>query len=270
MWCTTSSSTPNWRYSFFSVLKQWAQVATTLVALASLSVSAFSIASPAKTNSLPERRAGSPVQVSPLPSTAKSTPAVCSSSATAWVVFLARSSYAPAQPTQNSHSTSVRSSTSTPTCLTSNGSSLAQSIRAFGRHVPGVALVLQALEEPVELGRELRLDHHLVPAHVHDVVDVLDVDRALLDAGAARRARPQHVRVDHADTASASADQRTLGLGSTQLRQRGPRLLGRLQVGRLGVRVVAQVPRSATSGTAASRCSTPGTATGSGRTRCSW
>ena len=65
-----------------------------------------------------------------------------------------------------------------------------------GRHVPGVALVLQALEEPVELGREVGLDQHLVAAHVDDVVDVLDVDRALLHAGAAGGARPQHVGVD--------------------------------------------------------------------------
>ncbi len=48
------------------------------------------------------------------------------------------------------------------------------------------------------LGRERRLDQHLVAAHVEDVVDVLDVDRALLDAGAAGGARPQHVGVDDA------------------------------------------------------------------------
>ncbi len=41
---------------------------------------------------------------------------------------------------------------SSPTTLTSKGRSLAQSIRAVGGHVPGVALVLQALEEAVELG----------------------------------------------------------------------------------------------------------------------
>ena len=43
-----------------------------------------------------------------------------------------------------------------------------------------------------------RLDQHLVAAHVHDVVDVLDVDRALLDAGAAGGAGPEHVGVDDA------------------------------------------------------------------------
>ena len=92
MWCTTSSSTPSWEYSFFRVLKQCAQVETTFLTLLSLNTSAFCIARPWNTNSLPERRAGSPVQVSPLPRTAKSTPARCSSSATARVVFFARSS----------------------------------------------------------------------------------------------------------------------------------------------------------------------------------
>ena len=74
-------------------------------------------------------------------------------------------------------------------------------MRALARHVPGVALVLQALEQPVELGGEVRLDEHLVAAHVDDVVDVLDVDRALLDAGAAGHAGPEHVGVDDARAA---------------------------------------------------------------------
>ncbi len=62
---------------------------------------------------------------------------------------------------------------------------------------PRVALVLQVAEQRPQLGGELRLDQHLVAAHVDDVVDVLDVDRALLHARPARGARPQHVRVDH-------------------------------------------------------------------------
>ena len=92
VWWTTSSSMPSWRYSFLSVLKQCGQVETTFLALASVSVSMFCWARPWKTNSLPARRAESPVQVSPLPSTAKETPAMSSSSATARVVFFARSS----------------------------------------------------------------------------------------------------------------------------------------------------------------------------------
>ena len=240
MWCTTSSETPTCSYSFFSVLKQCAQVATTLVALASLSTSAFCMASIWKTNSLPARRAGSPVQVSPSPSTAKSTPAVCSSSATARVVFFARSSYAPAHPTQNSHSTSDRSSHVGAHDLEVEGEVLGPVHPRGLRHVPGIPLVLQALEQLVELGREVGLHQHLVAAHVHHVVDVLDVDRALLDAGAAARARPEHVGVDHPALVE-RRDQRPLRLGLDGVGQRLPRVLGRLQVGRLGERVVAQV-----------------------------
>ena len=76
VWWATSSSTPNWEYSFFSVLKQCAQVETTFLTFVSLKTSAFCIASCWKTNSLPARRAGSPVQVSPSPSTANETPAM--------------------------------------------------------------------------------------------------------------------------------------------------------------------------------------------------
>ena len=66
-----------------------------------------------------------------------------------------------------------------------------------GTHAPRVALALEVLEQPAQLRRERRLDQRGVAPHVDDVVDVLDVDRALLDAGAARGARPQHVLVDH-------------------------------------------------------------------------
>ena len=65
-----------------------------------------------------------------------------------------------------------------------------------GRHAPRVLLVLEVLEQATELGRERRLDQDLVSPHVGEVVDVLDVDRALLDAGTAHRARPQGLLVD--------------------------------------------------------------------------
>lgn len=87
----------------------------------------------------------------------------------------------------------------------------------LGRHAPRIALVLQVLEHRPGLGRERGLDHHLVAAHVDDVVDVLDVHRALLDAGAAGGAGPQHVGVDD-PVLFRGADQRALGLG-----QRGRR-----------------------------------------------
>ena len=69
----------------------------------------------------------------------------------------------------------------------------------LGVLAPGVALVLEVLEEPGQLTGELRFHHHLIAAHVHDVVDVFDVDRALFDAGAAGGAGPQHVGVDHTE-----------------------------------------------------------------------
>ena len=89
------------------MLKQCGHDATIVFGAASLSVSIFWAASIENTNSFPIRRAGSPVQVSAGPSTANFTPAVCSNAAIALVVFFARSSSAPAQPTQNRYSTSA-------------------------------------------------------------------------------------------------------------------------------------------------------------------
>ena len=94
------------------MLKQCGQVATIFSgagALIELSVSTFCMPSIWNRNSLPSRRAGSPVHVSPAPSTANSTPAACSSSANARVTFFERSSSAPAQPTQNRYSMSASS-----------------------------------------------------------------------------------------------------------------------------------------------------------------
>src|SRR4051812_20659645 len=128
-------------------------------------------------------------------------------------------------------------------------------------HAPRVAPVLEVAQHHAGLGREVRLDQRLVAAHVEDVVDVLDVDRALLDAGAAVRAAPQDVGVD--DPALLErADQRAVGLRVVGALDAGvagrPRLLvaglqdvevgsglaGRLraeQVRGLGVEVVPQV-----------------------------
>ena len=62
---------------------------------------------------------------------------------------------------------------------------------------PRVALGLHVLEQATQLGRELGLSQHLVAAHVDDVVDVLDIHRALLDTGATVGAGPQDVWVDN-------------------------------------------------------------------------
>src|SRR5690606_20092913 len=66
----------------------------------------------------------------------------------------------------------------------------------LGVLAPRVALGLQVLEQHAELTRELGLHHHLVAAHVDDVVDVLDVHRALLHTRSTGGAGPQHIRVD--------------------------------------------------------------------------
>ena len=107
-------------------------------------------------------------------------------------------------------------------------------------HAPRVALALEVVEHRGRLGRERGLDQDLVAAHAVDVVDVLDVDRALLDAGAAVRARPQDVRVDDA-VLLLGADQGAPGLGEDAGREGGAVLLAGEEVGRLGERVVAQV-----------------------------
>ena len=76
-------------------------------------------------------------------------------------------------------------------------------------HAPGVLLALEVLEQATQLAREGRLDEHLVTAHVHDGVDVLDVHRALLHARTTAGAAPQHVGVD--DGAAGRDGRVTLG-----------------------------------------------------------
>lgn len=119
MWWMTSYSPPSCGYSFAIVLKQCGQVATiffddlgffVVVSPSSpsaesspnamFSMATFSWPSCWNSGSLPRRRAESPVHFSSPPMIANLTPAMCSSSAKAFVVFLARSSRAPAQPTQ--------------------------------------------------------------------------------------------------------------------------------------------------------------------------
>ena len=249
---------------------------------------------------MPSRRAGSPVHVSPEPRMANSTPAACSSSAKARVTFfdavLQRAGAA--DPEQVLDVVRDRLARLDPADL--EVQRLRPLLAGPLGQPPRVALVLDVAQHHAGLGRERRLDQHLVAAHVHDVVDVLDVDRALLDAGAAGRAGPEHVRVDDAALLG-GADQRPLGLRRARggqppeagLRHAAVRRarLGRLrpalvdagrrdagapspsprqQVGRLGEQVVAQVHDHELRATAACRCSTPGTATGTARTRCRW
>ena len=63
---------------------------------------------------------------------------------------------------------------------------------------PRVALVFYILKQAGELGREVRFRKHLEAAQVRDVVDVLNIGRALIHAGTAVGTRPQHVIIDNA------------------------------------------------------------------------
>ena len=170
---------------------------------ASLRVSTFCWASIWKRYSCPIRRAGSPVHDSASPEHHELTPASCSS----WRHGAARSA---------GRLVVERSGAADPVeVLDVVGDVGRRRRRRATRHVEGERLgPLQARRRPaaprvgrrargcssIGFGRlgEGRLHQHLVAAHVDDVVDVLDVDGALLHAGAAGRARPQHVVVDDA------------------------------------------------------------------------
>ena len=140
-----------------------------------------------------------------------------------------------------------------------------------GVHAPWVALVLKVLEQAVEFGREVGGDHDLVASHVDEVVDVLDVDGALIDARPARGACPQGFLIDDRQLGTCGAvaiegvavvggvigslarsDERTLNLGaylgcqrierrSVELSKARVLSLGCHQVRRLRKHRVAQV-----------------------------
>jgi len=155
-------------------------------------------------------------------------------SANARLTFFERSSRPPAQPTQNRYSTS--SGMLPSTTLTSKGRPSIQSVRELLFMPHGFALVLEVAQHHAGLARERGLDEHLVAAHVDDVVDVLDVDRALLDAGAAGGAAPEHVGVDDA-AVGLGADQRADGLLGRAAEDPLVAGLGHVVVG-VGARVV--------------------------------
>ncbi|RII06829.1 hypothetical protein DSC45_35365 [Streptomyces sp. YIM 130001] len=150
------------------VLKQCGQVETIFFAVfgflvdsssssspkAAFRVATFSIPSSWNSGSLPSRRAESPVHFSSPPMIANLTPAMCSSSAKAFVVFFARSSNAPAQPTQYRYSTSVRSSIVLPTTGTSKSTSLVHSRRCFFARPQGLPFFSRFLSiVPASLGK---------------------------------------------------------------------------------------------------------------------
>ena len=67
-----------------------------------------------------------------------------------------------------------------------------------GVAAPRVALRFHVLKQPGQLRREVRLRQNLETAQVRDVVDVLDVHRALVHAGATVSAGPQDVIINRA------------------------------------------------------------------------
>ena len=89
------------------------------------------------------------MQVSLLESTAKRTPAVCSNSTTARVVFLPLSSKVPAQPTQKRYSKSVSSSPNIGTSMPSRRASSIQVWRSELLRPHGFPLTSRFLNIPV-------------------------------------------------------------------------------------------------------------------------
>src|SRR6478752_7309444 len=163
VWCTTASSTPNSLYSFLSVLKQWAQVETTFLTLYSLNVSTFCCARPWKTNSLPAGRvagAGLAVAQDAEADAGHVQQLGHGAGGLLGAVLVGAGAADPEQPVDLVQR------------LDGLADDLHVEVQALGpvharvrRHVPRVALVLQALEQPVELGGEVRLDQDRVAAH---------------------------------------------------------------------------------------------------------
>ena len=220
----------------------------TLVTPASFIVATFCSASVWNRNSLPIRRAGSPVQSSRGPRIANETPARCSSSATAREMPRARSSNEPGA--------------SDPVQVLGGGAvhdRHVQPIRPVGalrlRDPPRVGAVLQVAHHRARLGREARLAHHQRPAEVDDRVHVLDVHGALLHARAARGAGPDDVVVDDARNERDLVERLA---GGEHLQDVRPFV----------EQVIAQVHDQQLRGERLAPCSMQGRRSGSGRTRC--
>ena len=95
-----------------------------------------------------------------------------------------------------------------------------------GALVVGVRLGLHAPEGAPELSGEGPLHEHLVATQVQDVVDVLDVDGALVDARPAVRAIPQDLLGDDAGHQGSGDGRDALGAGGAGEGQRGDQVEG--------------------------------------------
>ncbi len=163
-----------------------------------------------KTYSFPMRRAGSPLQASRGPRIAKSRPAARSSRAVArrWRRAPARRRRPRSRPSRGARAPARRARVRARRALRPGGA-------VELRLAPGVRGPLDVAQHRLGLGRKARLDHHEVAAQVDDVVDVLDRDRAGLDAGAAGHAVPDHLvahRAGH-ERAERAAGERGASLG---------------------------------------------------------
>ena len=95
-----------------------------------------------------------------------------------------------------------------------------------GRLVVGVRLGLHAAERAAELAGERALHEDLVAAQIEDVVDVFDVDGALLDAGTAVRAVPQDFLGDDLGDQGGGDCGNALGAGRARQGQGGDEVEG--------------------------------------------
>ena len=189
------SAPPKSGYSLPSVLKQCGQLVTIFVTPASSSVATFCCACDWNVYSSPIRRAGSPVHDSRGPRIATSSPA-CSEQRRGRAGGRARALVERGGAADPVEDLGRR--------VAGLEHAHVEPFRPVGplglRLAPRVRRALDVAEHRARLGREARLDHHEVAAQVDDVVDVLDRDGALLDAGAAGDAVPDDVvgdRVRH-------------------------------------------------------------------------
>ena len=170
------------------VLKQCGHWVMIFLTPMPLRVSTFCMASIWNRYSLPERRAGSPVHRSEGPRMAKSMPARCSSLAVAsgHLLVLVVEAAGAAHPVEVLVGERPRCRRRWPPRRAGPWPSRP------GRcgQAPRVLLVLHGPVHVAELGREVGLHERQVPAHVEDLVEDLDVDRADLVARLARGARP--------------------------------------------------------------------------------
>ena len=115
--------------------------------------------------------------------------AACRMRANATVIFFARSSNEPMQPTQNS--TSGRSPRSTSSAIVGMSIPSAHFARSPGLNAHGEPLRSSDSNAGWISARKARLREHEVAPQLVDDVELVDRDRALLHARAAARARPE-------------------------------------------------------------------------------